>query len=52
MGKFPGYIENLNFTNFWQNIKQNVHYMYIDVELMINLESPAFPDLNNFCNKQ
>ena len=31
MGKFPGYIENLNFTNFLQNINQNVHDMYIEV---------------------
>ena len=43
------YIENLHFTNFWQN-KQNVHY--IEVWLMSNFQHPAFPDLNNFCNKQ
>ena len=43
------YIENLNFKNFCQN-KQNVYY--IEVWLMINFQCPAFPDLNNFCNKQ
>ena len=43
------YIENLHFTNFWQN-KQNVHS--IEVWLMINFQHPAFPDLNNFYNKQ
>ena len=49
LGKFACYIENLNFKNFCQN-KQNVYY--IEVWLMINFQCPAFPDLNNFCNKQ
>ena len=41
------YIEHLHLTNFWENY-QNVRY--IEVQLIINLQNPLFPDLKNYCN--
>ena len=41
------YIEHLHLTNFRENY-QNV--CYIEVQLIINLQNPSFPDLDNYSN--
>ena len=40
-------MEHLDLTNFRRNY-QNVRY--IEVKLIIILQNPAFPHLNNYCN--
>ena len=49
LGKFV-HMENLDLTNFGKTFKQNVSYS----EDIVNdgFQRPAFPDLNNFCNKR
>ena len=42
------YIENLD-KQIFRKIQQKVYY--IEVQLMINFQCPAFLDVNNFCNK-
>ena len=45
------YIEQPDLTNYFQKNNQNVHC--IDVQLIIifiNVQNPAFPDLNNYSN--
>ena len=41
-------MEHLDLTNFRRNY-QNVRY--IEVKLIIILQNPAFPHMNNYCNK-
>ena len=40
-------MEHLDLTNFRRNY-QNVRY--IEVKLIIILQNPAFPLMNNYCN--
>ena len=42
------YIWHLHLTNFRENY-QNVRY--IEVKLVIDLQTPAFPDLKKYCNR-
>ena len=42
-------MENLDLTNFWENIQAKC-YLYRGI-VNDEFQRPAFPDLNNFCNK-